>query len=207
MFHRSIVIRSEHIVLGENNAATDIDCDDDVCADRPQRMRIARIAWPPNYNVPAFANDVAVVTLSRPAVITDWVVPICLPFAEVLHMSMAGEIGEVVGWGLTDSDDDHGTDVLQTLRVPIHPMAVCRSTIGATLRLNDEQQLCVGGRLGEDSCGGDSGGPLVKASKTRARYFQFGIVSVGSKQCGDTPTPAVYTNVRFYLRWILNQMS
>lgn len=203
--------RSETVILGEHNARTAIDCEDGVCADPPQLRRIARIAYPPNYNRPAYAHDLAVIRLQSPAIVSEWVLPVCLPFDDALHTVLLEQTAEVAGWGLTDSDDTHGTDFLQTLRVPVCPMQSCSALFGSAIQLSNARQLCVGGRIGEDSCSGDSGGPLVSAQHSRSlggpHYFQFGIVSVGSKDCGESPTPALYTNVRFYLRWIVNQMG
>lgn len=200
------------MLLGENDASRAIDCDADVCADPPQLFRIARIASHRDYNRPPFRNDVAVVRLIGVARITEWVSPVCLPFAEQLLLPLIGRAAEVAGWGLLDIDDRVGSAALQTLVVPVVPLASCRQIYGDAIPIADgEEQLCAGGRTGEDSCGGDSGGPLVMAAASRAlhgpRFFQFGVISVGSKRCGLTPTPAVYTNVRFYLGWILDQMD
>lgn len=70
-------------------------------------------------------------------------------------------------------------------------------------------QLCAGGVKGQDSCGGDSGGPLMypgSYGKLGVRYVQRGIVSFGSKRCGIGGFPGVYTNVAYYMNWILDNM-
>ena len=54
---------------------------------------------------------------------------------------------------------------------------------------------------GQDSCRGDSGGPLVSRETSDNPWTQIGIVSYGSKQCGDG-SPGVYTRVDGYLDWI-----
>lgn len=203
---------SDHVLLGENFVRDSVDCEDGVCADPPQHYRVARIAYPRNYNRPLFAHDIAVVTLARPARITEWVLPVCLPFGDTLDTVLVGQMAEVAGWGLTDSDNTRTSDWLQTVRVPVLELDRCRAIFGPVLQIGrHNQQLCVGGKLGEDSCSGDSGGPLVKAMASRPlggpRHFQYGIVSVGSKLCGETPTPALYSSVRYYLRWILEQMK
>lgn len=43
--------------------------------------------------------------------------------------------------------------------MPIHSLERCKEMF-LTLKLGDEQ-LCVGGIIGKDSCGGDSGGALM----------------------------------------------
>lgn len=45
------------------------------------------------------------------------------------------------------------------------------------------------------------------SSELGPRYFLFAVVSMGSKRCGDTPTPGVYTDIRRYLMWILNNLN
>ena len=61
---------------------------------------------------------------------------------------------------------------------------------------------------GQDSCAGDSGGPLMTANKTaRGQWFQVGVVSWGLTKCGTEGVPGVYTNVRTYLKWILDHIE
>lgn len=46
------------------------------------------------------------------------------------------------------------------------------------------------------------------AFRTRGpRYFAVGIVSLGTKLCGKFGEPALYTNVSFYLPWILKNIN
>ena len=61
---------------------------------------------------------------------------------------------------------------------------------------------------GKDSCGGDSGSPLVlKKKKGIVRYsVQIGLVSWGLPQCGTSGVPGVYTNVGYFMKWILDNI-
>jgi secreted trypsin-like serine protease len=62
--------------------------------------------------------------------------------------------------------------------------------------------------IGQDSCGGDSGGPLMTRNKTgKGQWFQVGLVSWGLRKCGTKGVPGVYTNVRTYLKWILDHIE
>lgn len=183
--------------MGEYNAETDIDCDGDICADPIQHFRPADLIWPENYNMLPFKHDVAVVKLNRMISITgsrkkkencfnkhfhkmaflEWVLPICLPYGDMLTTDLTGTTAEIAGWGLTDSDNTAGTPYLQQLKVtmvvkcfqlfisiifqlPIVPLSIC-SKLFEPVVLGTEQ-LCAGGELGKDACGGDSGGPLIK---------------------------------------------
>lgn len=69
-----------------------------------------------------------------------------------------------------------------------------------------DKKFCAG-EEGKDSCRGDSGGPLMIEDEYRDkdRMIQFGIVSFGPQQCGST-IPGVYTDVRKYIKWILDNI-
>ena len=58
---------------------------------------------------------------------------------------------------------------------------------------------------GVDSCGGDSGGPLVYRAIADDPYYQVGIVSYGTKICGQG-IPGVYTRVTSFLDWIQSKL-
>ena len=62
---------------------------------------------------------------------------------------------------------------------------------------------------GKDSCSGDSGGPLVIRRNERKTPFmtQIGVVSWGLQKCGTKGVPGVYTNVRYFLPWILDNLD
>lgn len=51
-------------MLGENNAQTEIDCENDVCADPVQIFRPKQITLPANYNEPPFKHDIALIELN-----------------------------------------------------------------------------------------------------------------------------------------------
>lgn len=64
-------------------------------------------------------------------------------------------------------------------------------------------QMCAGGVTGKDSCIGDSGGSLARRSI--GAWVIEGIVSYGRKCGGDKP--AIYTRIRSYISWIVENMS
>lgn len=67
IFHS--IFRHE-IVLGENDASSDIDCDDDICADPLQYFKPTRIIVPKQYNKRRTQHDIALVKLDRPVCFT-----------------------------------------------------------------------------------------------------------------------------------------
>lgn len=84
-------------------------------------------------------------------------------------------------------------------------LIVIYRTINVTNR-----QICAGGIEDLDSCNGDSGGPLMfegVMGKNGLRNIQRGIISFGSLRCGVKDSPTVYTNVAYYMKWILDNIS
>ena len=54
---------------------------------------------------------------------------------------------------------------------------------------------------GRSSCNGDSGGPLIARELADDPWYQIGLVSFGTKNCG-TDVPSVYTKVAAHISWI-----
>jgi transmembrane serine protease 9 len=95
-----------------------------------------------------------------------------------------------------------------TVKLPIVQTDTCKQAFKREVNIG-EQQMCVGGVLGKDSCSGDSGGPLMKVEDVDGppRYYLIGIVSFGVRNCGGTTVPAIYTKVSEYITWILDNIS
>ena len=90
--------------------------------------------------------------------------------------------------------------ILQWVQMSMISGAECVRKHGrAGSDINTDIQLCAGDP-GKDACMGDSGGPLL--AKTEAdEIVQIGIVSFGSKKCGDG-FPGIYTKVSAFISWI-----
>lgn len=56
---------------------------------------------------------------------------------------------------------------------------------------------------------GDSGNPLISYVRYQGkeRSVQMGIVSAGHSECGTNGIPGIYTDVNYYLEWILNNIA
>ena len=79
--------------------------------------------------------------------------------------------------------------------------------------LNQTIQLCVGGEEGRDSCGGDSGSSLMTKHTMSEGHVEWigtwkivGVVSFGPSRCAMRGVPGVYTKVRQYINWILENV-
>lgn len=73
------------------------------------------------------------------------------------------------------------------------------NTTGSAQLDFDGGNLCTYPRNGSSTCVGDSGGPLVNGFQVL-----IGVIVWGFVPCGDTP--AVYTNVAHYLRWLRSEI-
>ncbi|KAL6425436.1 hypothetical protein ACFW04_009547 [Cataglyphis niger] len=197
------------IRLGEHNTLTDPDCERDFCAEPVQDFVPKLIIAHEDYNKPVFKNDIAIIRLNKPAIYNEFVKPICMMNDELMQKNFIGEIAEVAGWGIYDINDPQSSTILQTIKVPIVKMNRCVQSFKNFAVLSKQHQMCVGGILGEDSCGGDSGGPLMKVQSLdgRTRYYFIGVVSFGAKACGASQTPAIYTKIAAYTTWILEHIS
>lgn len=197
--------------VGDHDISKERDCDrgeeefEDVCAERYQDFGIESIHFHPQYTREKLQNDVALLRLNgdvdfRP----ESVRPICLPIgsgANLIQKKVA-----VTGWGATEL----GTRSQVLLKVLLNPVSIdsCIDAYKGKAQIW-YKQLCAGGRRDMDSCLGDSGGPLQAPGiyfNGRVKYIQYGIVSFGLKSCGTAGVPGVYTNVTYYMDWILDTL-
>jgi hypothetical protein len=124
------------IVMGEHNAKSDNDCEVDICSDPLQMFEPKRIIVHKDYDKPDRQNDLALIQLNKDAKFTGnlfllfgtkkkylfftnkaWVLPLCLPQNQTLKNSFINEKADVAGWGLTDSDNKDGSEILKTVKV------------------------------------------------------------------------------------------
>ncbi|XP_063969637.1 atrial natriuretic peptide-converting enzyme-like isoform X2 [Lytechinus pictus] len=160
-----------------------------------QDFRISCLYKHPEYNSKTTNNDIAVIRLDRPAQITSFVTPACLP--------TEGEFGNnhqcwISGWGNTGND--RYPSRLQEARVPLLPRETCTRANVYGRKLTDKM-LCAGYLQGGiDSCDGDSGGPLV-CENSESIWKVVGVTSWGYG-CAQPNAPGVYAVVTQYLGWI-----
>ncbi|XP_019551990.3 CLIP domain-containing serine protease B15 [Aedes albopictus] len=147
-------------------------------------------------------HDIGLLKTAENVEITDYVIPICLPFRETLQeLPIEGELFTVTGWGRTDKD----TSGLQRhVSMTGQNRSMCDAAFKPQRIKLTADQLCVGGEEGQDSCRGDSGGPLMYEDGLVT--YVLGIVSFGSSDCGTKNHPGVYTKVVNYLNWIEDTM-
>ncbi|ODM92152.1 Venom serine protease Bi-VSP [Orchesella cincta] len=178
----------------------------------------------PNYtgNVGS-ENDIALIRLKEPIrnLSSPFTRPVCLPFIDEFHLpdlentavsaTGAKNLLSIQGWGKENNEDTVGTTQLREVYVPLRSNVFCRHVFQtANLEISD-QQLCAGGNKDKGSCSGDSGSPLLLQSYTLdkkggMRMFQIGVVSYGRSLCGAENSPVVYTRVRSFLQFLLDNI-
>lgn len=186
--------------LGEYDLSHDKDCsrnDDSDCAPPVQDVDIETIIPHQKYNNDNKQNDIALLRLARDVTFEDHIQPICLPVAQNLRMMKLQQY-IVTGFGITDVNDPKTSTLLMKATVPAAAVAECQKSFRNIVFGNS--LLCAGGD-GRDTCVGDAGGPLgYPVHDDGVRFVQFGVTSFG-KRCGQFP--AVYTNVAYFVDWIL----
>ncbi|XP_067900721.1 plasminogen [Heterodontus francisci] len=157
-----------------------------------QIISVDRMVTEPN------RNDIALLKLSRPAVLNDKVSLACLP--EKGYILSSGSECYVTGWGETQGTGGEG--VLKEAGFPVLDNKVCNRPEYLNGRVKSAE-LCAGNVDGAvDSCQGDSGGPLV-CPNPEGRYVLQGVTSWGLG-CARRMKPGVYVRVSFFIDWIKN---
>jgi len=181
-----------------------------------QEFRVNSYALHPGYNDKKL-HDVAILYIA-PAYgsrvkWSDWVLPVCLPFASLDIEE--GSRATVSGYGTVGGPVLVKSPVLLSVDVPIYEHMDCSNkyTAAGYTRHSGvvitEDHICAGGEKGKDACAGDSGGPLVLQDAKTGRFILVGIVSYGLSCHSDLSgtLPGVYAKTEKYIPWILNQVS
>ncbi|KAM9391637.1 transmembrane protease serine 9-like [Pholidichthys leucotaenia] len=158
---------------------------------------VSRVIRHPGYNRITFDNDIAILKLSSPLPVTDFIRPICLAASDSTFF--AGVDSWVTGWGnIAESVSLPSPQNLMEVKVPIVGPRQCKCDYG--INTITENMLCAGLRDGgKDACQGDSGGPLMVLDDDK--WALAGIVSFGFG-CARPNFPGVYTRLPRYQTWI-----
>ncbi|KAH8253210.1 hypothetical protein KR032_004126 [Drosophila birchii] len=145
-----------------------------------------------------YQHDIGMLKLDPEVQFNAFIKPICI-FTDGLQAPFVTSY-TVTGWGRTGWQAVAGK--LQTLEVTEEAHQNCYDHLNVNLITS---QICAGHPTG-DTCLGDSGSPLGHKVNINGimRYAQFGLVSYGLKRC---ISPAVYTRVTFYARWIVKAVN
>ncbi|KAE8578188.1 hypothetical protein XENTR_v10023384, partial [Xenopus tropicalis] len=169
------------------------------------RVAVMRIIVHPRYDKYSSINDISLLELENEVVLTDAIIPVCLPTAAVTFPT--GLKCWATGWGaILPGADPPSPRVLREVEVKMMSNDRCNTLFnipdayGRTTANLTDTMLCAGyAKGGRDSCNGDVGGPLVCPKD--GRWYLAGVVS-GGDGCGKPNRPGIYTRVSSYIKWI-----
>ncbi|NXC41276.1 CFAD factor, partial [Penelope pileata] len=121
-----------------------------------------------------------------------------LPFQREDRDVEANIMCEAMGWG-TISHSGRRPDRLQSVERPVISRELCNHRTRHDNTIT-EKMMCTDSRK-KDTCKGDSGGPLV------CNGVAEGVVTAGSRVCGNYKKPAIYTRIAPYAAWIDSVMA
>ncbi|KAK7502858.1 hypothetical protein BaRGS_00005807 [Batillaria attramentaria] len=152
----------------------------------PFRVRVDKIFLYPERKVSLYGTvdwDIALLRLSVPVEITNYIQPLCLPhFGQHIPLT---SLCYLAGWGQTSPQQVVPLDHLRDTRMQLWSETRCsRNTVPGETTVNTNSTICGGFIFGRPSgCQGDSGGPLMCWSAS-GRWMLAGVMSRGSSPCG-----------------------
>ncbi|XP_050697258.1 venom serine protease Bi-VSP-like isoform X2 [Eriocheir sinensis] len=185
--------------LGEH----DLNREDDT---KHEDFDIATRTLHPSYNTPSsFANDIAVLKLSRPVKFRKQaIVPVCLPLSESLKTEpLVRRSGYVAGWGAVSFNNVSSPRLLH-VSLPVISEKDCAEKYRRFRNIAINNTTLCAGVGNQDACQGDSGGPMVMFLEGRWRLV--GVVSFGFR-CAEADFPGVYTRVTNFTDWIISLLK
>ena len=111
-----------------------------------QLRRVSEIRMHPDFNHKTWDLDFALLKLTKPVQITEFVRTICLPYPSPIFNSNLQAI--VTGFGYSNPDTMERPDILQFIRIPTWPLLSCGKFDPKWITTN---MLCAGGDT-KDAC-------------------------------------------------------
>ncbi|XP_069914560.1 complement factor D [Oryctolagus cuniculus] len=156
-----------------------------------RRYDVRRVVPHPDSRPDALDHDLLLLQLSEKAALGPAVRT--LPWQREDRDVAPGTLCDVAGWGV-DTHAGRRPDLLKHVQLPVLDRDTCN------LRAHHDgaitgRMMCAQSHR-RDTCKGDSGGPLVCGGVVE------GVVSSGSRVCGNRKKPGIYTRVASYAGWI-----
>lgn len=162
---------------------------------------VTRIVMHENYDTKTHNNDIALMKLSSPLIMSDTVKPVCLPNVG-LNLTPEKQAW-ISGWGALRSGGSASPNLMQA-QVTTFSRSTCNRPEVYDGDITNSM-ICAGKLTGGvDSCQGDSGGPLV--IKEDVLWWLIGDTSWGVG-CALRNKPGVYGNVSYFLDWVYTQLQ
>ncbi|XP_072943142.1 transmembrane protease serine 9-like [Epargyreus clarus] len=214
LISRKYILTAAHILVNQRGKVRFalLGTLDKTDVNQGELFTIVRLIPHEGYAYPRHYYDIGLVELNRPVALSEFIRPICLPAPGIEHDKKK----IVAGWGLTwNNASAASSNVLLKVYVDEKQLQDCKDAFSEqkNFKWNHTSMMCAigkqvrGSEVYKDSCQGDSGGPLVSTMNMKGMYCNYvinGIVS-WSQGCGFY-TPAAYTRVEAYLRWIVERV-
>ena len=167
-----------------------------------QYFDVTQIIQHENYNSPKrWSNDVALLKLSRPAVLRNGVGLVCLS-DDKFQRPFNNKSCWTSGWGTFVWLGSQPKELMQ-VDLPLVSTQNC-SLLYANY--DPSTMICAGTRQGgTGACNGDSGGPLV--CEFKGKWYLEGVTSWGGVPCASPSKPTVYADVRKLKSWIAAKIT
>lgn len=195
---KGVTVKSMRVVAGDHNRV--------VSEGVEQTSAVSRAVIHPGYNSSTFENDIALLELSSPLILSaarrTAAVALFTPAHRAAGLDAPGTLALISGWGDT-TEGGSLPDVLQFAEVPVVSDAAARAVYGDSAIV--ESMLPAGyDQGGVDTCQGDSGGPLVIEGPSGP--LLAGLTSWGTG-CARPGTPGIYTEVSYFNDFILSTIQ
>jgi secreted trypsin-like serine protease len=162
-----------------------------------QFMSLSRIIVHPDYNPSTSENDIALLELSTPLILSSarraaTIAPFT-PADSAAGLDAPGTMAKVTGWGTT-SEGGFISNVLKVASVPVISDEEARAAYGDA----DVADSMIGAGFpegGVDTCQGDSGGPLVLQTPDGPKLAGLTSWGIG---CARPGLPGIYTEVSHF---------
>ncbi|CAG7727544.1 unnamed protein product [Allacma fusca] len=159
-----------------------------------QTQQVSKIIRHENYSSGTYENDIALMQVSVPFDLNQ--------FVNVSELAPRGYVVQdsaiAIGWGRL-STGGASPETLQHVEVPFVTDVNCRNAYGQSLIY--DSMICAGHPDGgKDACQGDSGGPL------NHNGTMVGITSWGYG-CAQASYPGVYTEVSYFHDWVKQKLA
>jgi secreted trypsin-like serine protease len=195
---QGVTKRSLRVVAGEHNRSTNEGVE--------QTFSIATIVRHPQYNSGTLENDVALLELSSPIILSSArrtaAIPLFTPADSAAGLDAPGTLATISGWGTTSESGSLST-TLKFAQVPVVSDAEARAAYSDG-EIADSMLGAGFTQGGVDTCQGDSGGPLVL--QTPSGFKLAGLTSWGIG-CARAGLPGIYTEVSAFNDFILSNIQ
>jgi len=193
-FDASIYAYQLEVVLG--------DLRRDTSSGIEQKISVSRIVSHYLYGNSKNNNDIALLKLSRPAILNSHVNTACLP-RQGSDVSV-GTTCYISGWGKIQHPVGLAVNELRHAKLSVISNSICKWDNDKIAPVTSKM-VCAKGNGRQSGCHGDSGGPFVCQGYSGSWTLQ-GVISWGSTSCDSSDANSVFARVSEFRDWIDEKM-